>query len=718
MSVFLEGLNENQREAVMSTEGPISVVAGAGSGKTRVLINRIGYILENEGVYPSNILAITFTNKATKEIKDRLSGVLEQLDYETRYLNAYTFHGFCSSILRQFIDTLGYSKNFEILSEYNRTKYLFEAAKLAKIIDSNGFVEGNKVTPKNFLKLLKSMEKRRDRHEEELVELYSHFTALKKRDDVLDFDDLLILSVKLLKEQEDIRNYLSNKYKYILVDEFQDTNSIQFELIDLLVNGKERPNLFVVGDQNQGIYGFRGANHRAIEMISKKYGSRTIMLQENYRSTSSILELSNNVISKNSSKLKYEQVTSNEKGELPVYHEANSDDEEARYVSDIICDLVDNKGYSYNDFAVIYRANRLSRKFEEAFRLFKIPYKMYGGLSFYDRKEVQDIVSYLRVITSTTYIQALTRVINTPKRGIGSASVEKLFSSYSGEGDLIEQIADDELGFSNAKIRQFAMDIIDIRNNIESIDLPEIIDAVLSKFGYLEYLRKEEPDTYKDREQNIYEIKTALMEAQYKFDGSNTDILLGYLDEISLLTGEEEDSIGVSVATMHKTKGLEFKVVFVVGLEDDILPAVWSFETNESIEEERRIFYVAVTRAEQMLYLTSARMRVTFGEARLSKQSRFIREIDTNLYSSTSNTSINFDSKIDNEKSISNNKTRPVPKYQPQEELELVEGDKVSHKVFGDGIVTKCESGIVTIAFGLEHGLKSIKADHPSIKKK
>ncbi len=715
MSKFLEGLNQNQKEAVTSTEGPISVIAGAGSGKTRVLISRIGYILENKNVYPSNILAITFTNKATREVRDRLTPVLESLNYETRYLNAYTFHGLCSSILRQFIDLLGYNKDFEILSEYSRTKYLYDAAKLSKIIDSNGNLEGNKVTPKNFLKLLKSMEKRRDMYEDELASLYSNFVELKKKDNVLDFDDLLTLTVKLLKEQDEVRNYLSNKYKYILVDEFQDTNNIQFELIDLLVNGKVKPNLFVVGDQNQGIYGFRGANHKAIEMISKKYGSRTIMLQENYRSTKSILELSNNVISKNKSNLKYEQVTSNEVGELPIYHEANNDGDEARYVTEVICDFVDNKGYSYNDFAVIYRANRLSRKFEEVFRMYKVPYKVYGGLSFYDRKEVQDIVSYLRVIASNTYTQALTRAINTPKRGIGSASIEKMFLYYDGNGDLIEKVANDELGFNNAKIKQFALDIIGIRNNLENTDLPEIIDIILSKFLYLEYLRKEEPDTFDDRKQNIYEIKTALMEAQYKYIGSNKDILSEYLSEISLLTGEENETNGVSVATMHKSKGLEFKTVFVVGLEDDILPAVWSFETGESIEEERRIFYVAVTRAEKNLYLTSAKMRVTFGEARLSKQSRFIKEIDRSLYSTTSNIDTNYYEKEDNSKV--NVTTRVKPRYESQESLDLVVGDKVVHKIFGNGVVTKCEGGIASIAFGIEYGVKNIKTDHPSINK-
>ncbi len=713
MSIFLEGLNKDQKEAVMTTEGPISVIAGAGSGKTRVLINRIGYILENKNVYPSNILAITFTNKATKEIRDRLSSVLAGLNYETKYLNAYTFHGLCSSILRQFIELLGYNKDFEILSEYNRNKYLYEAAKLAKIIDYSGSIDGNKVTPKNFLKILKSMEKKRDTFEDELVSLYRNFAELKKKNNVLDFDDLLLLTVKLLKEQEEVRNYLSNKYKYILVDEFQDTNSIQFELIDLLINGKTKPNLFVVGDQNQGIYGFRGANHRAIEQISKRYGSKTIMLQQNYRSTKSILDLSNNVISNNKSNLKYEQITTNEEGVLPIYHEANNDDEEARYVSDIICDLVDNKGYTYNDFAVIYRANRLSRKFEEAFRLYRIPYKMYGGLSFYDRKEVQDIVSYLRVIASTTYTQALTRIINTPKRGIGSASIDKLFQHYDGNGDLIEKIVNDELGFSNAKIKQFATDIKDIRSQIETIDLPEIIDIVLNKFGYIEYLKSEEPESLEDRKQNIYEIKTALVEAQYKYEGTNTDVLFLYLDEISLLTGEENETNGVSVATMHKSKGLEFKVVFVVGLEDDILPAVWSFESSDSVEEERRIFYVAVTRAEQLLYLTSAKMRVTFGEAHLSKQSRFVREIDKNLYKSTAY----IDTNRNDYQTSSSDKLIPkvIPKYKPQGELDLVKGDKVVHKIFGEGVVTKCESGVATIAFSLEHGIKNIKTDHPSI---
>ncbi len=715
MSIFLENLNENQKEAVISTEGPISVVAGAGSGKTRVLINRIGYILENKNVYPSNILAITFTNKAAKEIRDRLQPVLESLDYETKYLNAYTFHGLCSSILRQFINLLGYSKDFEILSEYSRTKYLYDAAKLAKIIDSNCNLEGNKVTPKNLLKLLKSMEKRRDKFEDELVSLYSYFAELKKKDNVLDFDDLLILTVKLLKEQDDVRNYLSNKYKYMLVDEFQDTNSIQFELIDLLVNGRENPNLFVVGDQNQGIYGFRGANHRAIEMISKKYGSRTVMLQENYRSTKRILDLSNNVISKNKSNLKYEQITSNELGELPIYHEANNDGDEARYVTEIICDFVDNKGYSYNDFAVIYRANRLSRKFEEVFRQYQVPYKIYGGLSFYDRKEVQDIVSYLRIIALNTYTQALTRAINTPKRGIGSASIEKMFLYYDGNGDLIEKILNNELGFNNAKIKQFATEIVEIRNQLETIDLPDIIDIILNKFGYLEYLRKEEPDTFDDRKQNIYEIKTALMEAQYKYSGLNKEILFEYLGEISLLTGDENESNGVSVATMHKTKGLEFKTVFVVGLEDDILPAVWSFESGESVEEERRIFYVAVTRAEKQLYLTSAKMRITFGEARLSKQSRFIKEIDRNLYSTTSYIDNNYYE--DDSKSETKIATRVKPKYDSQDELDLVVGDKVVHKIFGQGVVTKCESGVASIAFGIEHGVKNIKTDHPSISK-
>ncbi len=715
MSNFLIGLNDNQKDAVISTDGPISVIAGAGSGKTRVLISRIGYILENKNVYPSNILAITFTNKASKEIRDRLQPVLEALNYETKYLNAYTFHGLCSSILRQFIDLLGYNKDFEILSEYNRTKYLYDAAKLAKIIDLNGNLEGNKVTPKNFLKLLKSMEKNRNKFEDELVLLYRNFTELKKKDNVLDFDDLLTLTVKLLKEQDDVRNYLGDKYKYILVDEFQDTNNIQFELIDLLVNGKKNPNLFVVGDQNQGIYGFRGANHRAIELISKKYGSRTIMLQENYRSTKRILNLSNNIISKNKSNLRYEQVTSNEIGELPIYHEANNDDEEARYVTDIICDFVDNKGYSYEDFAVIYRANRLSRKFEETFRRNKVPYKVYGGLSFYDRKEVQDIVSYLRVIASNTYTQALTRAINTPKRGIGSASIEKMFLYYNGEGDLIDKITNDELGFNNAKIKQFALDIVEIRNKIENIDLPEVIDAILDKFGYLDYLRKEEPDTFDDRKQNIYEIKTALMEAQYKYSGLNKEILFEYLGEISLLTGDENESNGVSVATMHKTKGLEFKTVFVVGLEDDILPAVWSFETDESIEEERRIFYVAVTRAEKQLYLTSAKMRVTFGEARLSKQSRFIKEIDKKLYSTTSNTDVNY-RESGSKQSISNGASIK-PRYESQESLDLFAGDKVVHKIFGQGVVTKCEGGVASIAFSLEHGVKNIKTDHPSISK-
>jgi DNA helicase-2/ATP-dependent DNA helicase PcrA len=719
---LLDNLNEKQREAVLVTEGPVMAIAGAGSGKTSVLTKRIAYLIFEKKINPLNILAITFTNKAAKEMKER---VYNEIKIGTRNMWISTFHAMCAKILREHIDLLGYDKNFQILDDD-------DTLQIIKTIMKNNNMDTKLYNPKivrNYVYKVKFDESLLEELEEPLNGLidaiYHKYVVYLKDSNLVDFDDLLLLTIKLLKEHKHIKEYYHSLFQYILVDEFQDTNNIQYQLIKLLVN--ENRNLFIVGDEDQSIYAFRGANIENINKFKKEFKDyHLILLEQNYRSTNNILQAANSVISNNKSRIVKNLFSTKGNGEKITHYKAVTARDEVEYVAMKIL-AMKRMGYDYNDFAILYRANSTSRQFEDVLLQKQIPYRIFGNTSFFKRKEIKDFTAYLRFILNPDDAFSFLRVIAVPRRGIGPTTIEKI-TEYAADNGLCFsdalRLAPSYLGKSAAnKIIDF-MKMIDIfREKLDELPLNEFFDYVLKNSGYLSALKGD--DKADVRYENLLEFQTILGENNEIYeDLSKIEMLTFILEDIALKSEENKEDVidGVTLMTLHAAKGLEFKVIFIVALEMGMFPLARSFDDPFELEEERRLMYVGITRAKEKLFLTNADVRQTYGETMRNMDSKFLQEIPEEYiekegYSIVVNKSKNVNDvyrKPEMKKQMITQRKKALDSYNKND---LNKGDKVTHSKFGDGVVVTVAGDNCMIAFSHPHGIKKLLKDHPAIKK-
>ena len=637
MSELLNKLNDVQREAASYVGGPLLILAGAGSGKTRVLTYRIAYLLEQKICAPWEILAITFTNKAAKEMKERVEGLVGEV---AKDIWLGTFHSVCVRILKREIEALGYTRNFNIIDEQDKQKIIKEILKDLDISDKDypvSTIVYEISSAKDKLKDVKTyrLESMGDYRKEKIADVFEKYQERLKKNDSLDFDDIINLTVELFKKNPDRLEYYQNKFKHILVDEYQDTNHAQFELIRLLVSS--HGNVCVVGDESQSIYGFRGADISNILEFEKQYkNAKVVKLEQNYRSTKTILNAANNVINNNKSKLDKKLWTENDEGDKIKYFTAKNEYEEGGYIVDEIDRVARKSGHGYKDFAVLYRTNAQSRAIEEMLIREGVPYRLIGGTKFYSRKEIKDIVAYLKLINNYKDNVSFARIINEPKRGIGDTSIEKMAHLAEEEDlSLYEYIS---YGTSISSIRA-AGSLLEFKNMMDSLiekkdnlKVSELIKEILDITGYQASLTKEKSTENESRLENIYEFIGVAKE----FEEENVDnSLVDFLDSIALISDVdslENDANSVTLMTMHNAKGLEYPVVFMVGMEEGLFPSRRSIEEDEGVEEERRLCYVGITRAREQLYLTNAKQRTMYGNTTYTLPSRFIEEVPKEYY--------------------------------------------------------------------------------------
>ena len=626
---ILEQLNDEQLKPVLTTEGAVLVLAGAGSGKTRVLTSRIAYIVEEKGVPAEAVLAITFTNKAANEMKERLSRIV---DVSRSWV--CTIHSMCVRILRMFATEAGIQQNFSIYSETERNNIVkksfqecdFDDEKLLKSIKwhiANAKMLG--FDPERYAE-----ECAGDRDCDEIVKVYARYQKHLRENNALDFDDLLNETRNLLKTNKEAREYLGGKFRYILVDEFQDTNAVQYEIIKMLAS--VHGNLFAVGDDDQSIYGWRGAKIENILHFEKDFvGAKVFKLERNYRSTKQILKLANTVIRNNGRRKDKTLWTENDEGEPAKVKESDEESGEARYIAQTIAGLM-RQGYRYSDFAVLMRLNALTRSFEQEFTGDGIPYKVFGGFKFFERKEIKDLLAYLRLINNPFDSEAATRIINFPKRGIGAKTVEALQNyAYENELSVYDSLLDlDEIGFSGAtkqKLTDFRNLIKDL--TVASLDMP--VNELVKKLVEDTHMREayaDDSDESINKRANIEEFITSVEDySRLNPEATLTD----YLNQVTLMsdTDEMDDGNYVTLATVHAVKGLEFRCVFICGLEENILPVSRAVDNDDDMEEERRLMYVAITRAKERLYLTRSKSRYLYGKREATARSRFLKELSS-----------------------------------------------------------------------------------------
>jgi len=626
-------LNPMQREAVFTTEGPLLVLAGAGSGKTRALTHRVAYLIEEKGVKPWNILAITFTNKAAGEMRERVN---QLVDFGADSVWVSTFHSLCVRILRRFIENLGYTTDFSIYdSDDTKTlmKQIFKDLEVnQKVLKERGILgvissaKNEMISPEEFLLSAKADG---DSRLQRIGELYMEYQKRLKKNNALDFDDLLVKTVELFQAKQEVLEYYQDRFRYIMVDEYQDTNTVQFKLVSLLA-AKYR-NICVVGDDDQSIYRFRGANIKNILSFEETFpGAKVIKLEQNYRSTKMILDSANEVIKNNAGRKDKTLWTENEVGERPVFREFGSSFDEAEWV---VRDIV-KKGGPWKDYAILYRTNAQSRLFEEKCIAYNLPYRLVGGVNFYQRKEIKDILCYLKTIANGRDDLAVQRIINVPKRGIGAMSVARV-NMFAMENDMsfyeaLERVqAVPGIGKAALKIGVFTDQIGEFRKMLrEEKTIKDVIEAVLEKTGYREELKEEGEVEAESRLENIEEL---INKAVSYWESADEPSLSEFLEEVALVADidsmdESEDRI--ILMTLHSAKGLEFPYVYLVGMEDGLFPSMMSLmEGPEALEEERRLCYVGITRAEKRLTLTAAKSRMVKGEMQYARTSRFINEI-------------------------------------------------------------------------------------------
>lgn len=636
MSSLLEKLNDRQREAVEYTEGPMLILAGAGSGKTRVLTFKIAYLLEQGIVKPWEILSITFTNKASKEMKERVEQLVES---QASSIWLGTFHSICVRILRREIEILGYRVDFNIFDEQDKDKIIKEAMKKLNIDDkqySLAYVKKEISNAKD--KMIDQYEYAKnvagDFRKEEIAKIYIAYQEVLKKNNALDFDDILRITVKIFLENPDVLTYWQKKFKYILVDEYQDTNKVQFLFISLL--SSYHGNICVVGDESQSIYGFRGADISNILNFEKEFpNAKIIKLEENYRSTKNILKAANVLINNNKSKIEKNLWTQNLEGNKIVCKTLKNEYEEIEFIIDEIDNICKKEKLKYSDFAVLFRTNAQARVIEEVFLRSGTPYKLIGGLKFYSRKEIKDLVSYLRLIQNKEDEVALKRVINEPKRGIGNSAVEKIEEiAIQNNISMFEvmQNSNNLVGIRSAgNIVMFRDMINSIIERKDTMLISELIKTILKESGYEAMLNEEQTKENENRFENLMEFIGVAME----FEKENVDNSLSeFLEGIALISdidNLDESVEAVTLMTLHSAKGLEFNNVFLVGLEDGIFPSKKSIDEDEFVEEERRLCYVGITRAKEKLYITNASKRTMYGNTTYSFPSRFISELPEEL---------------------------------------------------------------------------------------
>lgn len=628
-------LNPKQREAVFCTEGPLLVLAGAGSGKTRVLTHRIAYLVEEKGINPWNIMAITFTNKAAAEMRERVDKIV---GFGSESIWVSTFHSSCVRILRRHIDRLGYDTSFTIYdTDDQRTlmKQIFKRLQIDTKLFKERMVLGRISSLKNEMIFPQEALQNAggDFREKKIAELYAEYQKELKKNNALDFDDLLLKTVELFEREEDVLEYYQNRFRYIMVDEYQDTNRVQFKLVDLLA-GKYR-NICVVGDDDQSIYKFRGADIENILSFEKAFpGAKVIKLEQNYRSTQNILNAANEVIRNNRGRKEKTLWTANGEGDRVRLFQFDTAYEEADYIAKDIEEESGRENRPFSDFAVLYRTNAQSRLLEEKFVLHSIPYRLVGGVNFYQRKEIKDILSYLKTIANGQDDLAVQRIVNVPKRGVGATSMGRVIAFASANGmsfydALLRVRAVPSIGKAADKIGIFTEQIEDFKARLPEMNIKELIEEILEQTGYRKEIEAEGEVESETRLQNIEEL---INKAVAYWDNEETPTLDGFLEEVALVAdvdSMDESENRVVLMTLHSAKGLEFPCVYLSGMEDGLFPSSMSIMSDDAdaVEEERRLCYVGITRAREKLTLTAARQRMTNGETRFSKLSRFVEEI-------------------------------------------------------------------------------------------
>lgn len=693
MNALVKNMNSEQSEAVRTTEGPLLIMAGAGSGKTRVLTHRIAYLLDEKDVSPYNILAITFTNKAAKEMKARVEHLVGE---EAQVIWMSTFHSMCVRILRRDADRIGIERNFTIIDPTDQKSVIKDVLK-SENIDSKRFEPrmfiGAISNLKNELKTPEDAQKEaNDFHSQMVATVYKGYQSQLSRNEALDFDDLIMTTINLFERVPETLEYYQNKFQYIHVDEYQDTNKAQYTLVKLLAN--KFKNLCVVGDSDQSIYGWRGADIQNILSFEEDYPeAKTIFLEQNYRSTKNILNAANEVIKHNSERKPKGLWTANSGGDKIQYYEAMTERDEAEYVVKEIMKH-QRSGKKYSEMAILYRTNAQSRVLEETFMKSNIPYTMVGGQKFYDRKEIKDLLSYLRVIANSNDDISLQRIINVPKRGIGPSSVEKI-QTYALQNNIsmFDALAEvDFIGLSK-KVTQECISFYEMIQNLikeqEFLEISEIVDEVLQKSGYRDMLDREQSIESRSRLENLDEFMSVPKDYE-----ENTPLeeqsLINFLTDLSLVADidEADTQNGVTLMTMHSAKGLEFPIVFIMGMEESLFPHIRAIksEDDHEMEEERRICYVAITRAEELLYITNATTRMLFGRSQSNMPSRFLKEIPEDLLDSHTGQKRQTIYPKSQPKRGFSKRTTSTKKQVSSSDWKV--GDKVMHKAWGEGMVS------------------------------
>lgn len=691
-------LNKEQKEAVLCTEGPLLILAGAGSGKTRVLTTKIAYLIEECGISPYNILAITFTNKAAKEMRDR---IYMQIGAKAKGAQISTFHSFGVRILTDHFEELGYQKNFVIMDSEDSTSII---KKILKNMDLdpksyNPNAIRNQISNcKNEMMSYKDYEKFAIGDYEKVVyQVFKEYETTLKNNNSVDFDDLLLLPIKLFKEHSEILSEYQERFQYVLIDEYQDTNETQY-ILSKMICAKYK-NICCVGDEDQSIYSFRGANYRNILNFEKDYpNAKVIKLEQNYRSTTTILDAANDVIKHNKDRKDKALWSNNGKGDLIDYYRAYNGIDEAQYVTREIKKL-SNSGVKYQDIAVLYRTNAQSHTVEEELLKDSIPYRIVGGVGFYSRKEIKDVLAYLRLIYNPKDNISLLRVINVPKRGIGNKTISNLIEKSNKENESIYNVITD------GKEYAFKEMIEKLRAQSQDLTLTELVDRVLEVSGIKKEYEEEKSLEADIRLENLEELKTVTRTFEER---EGIVSLEDFLLEVSLVTDVNEydqDPDKVSLMTVHSVKGLEYDYVFIVGLEEGLFPHMNSLLSESELEEERRLCYVAITRAKKKLFIVNARSRMIYGQESSNVASRFISEINSDLIN-----------KQFEEKEVEV-KVNVDEKFYKDEEVDYKVGDFVYHEVFGQGKVVDISGSIMSIAFKHPFGVKKLMKNHKSITK-
>ena len=691
-------LNEQQIKAVKHVNGPMLVLAGAGSGKTKVLTNRIANLIE-QGISPYEILAITFTNKAAREMKDRVSKLIGP---SANSIQISTFHSLGLKIIKENYEFLGYKKNFTILDsddtltvvkktmkELNMNPKFYNARELRNKISS---AKNELIDPTRFSKI---------EFDHQIVNLYKKYCEKLKNGNSVDFDDLLVLPIRLFKISESILTSYQERYKYILIDEYQDTNEAQYIFSKMLA--KKYKNIFVVGDNDQAIYAFRGANFKNILNFEKDYPDcKTILLEENYRSTQTILNAANSVIKHNKLRKDKNLWSNNDIGEKIKYVKTDDEKAEGDFIAKEIKRLTKDN-VNYDDIAILYRANAQSRTIEEAMLKANIPYRIIGSFYFYNRKEIKDLLCYLRLINNPDDDTSLTRIINVPKRGIGDKTIGNITAkAEENQTSMFEAI-------DSGKELYFKQIILNLINECQNLSLTEMVDKVLELSGIKQELQSEKTLENEIRLENLEEFKSITKNYEEEYGEISLDDFLNEISLVSDVTEHTDGSNKVSLMTVHAVKGLEFDYVFVTGMEEELFPHYNSIRegTNEAIEEERRLCYVAITRAKKNLWLINSKKRMLYGQTQCNPPSRFIAEIDEKYLEIDKQTTSLLDkvTKFKKEKMFTNNN------------IEYNKGDHVFHIDYGEGVVISVDKSIITVAFSHQYGVRKIMKNHRSISK-